>query len=92
MTQFQIETTFSLPEHKEYVLVGNITEGEINKGAEIKNESKKIQNIVGSVEMVDSRNGTFLGLLINYDEIHELQNLKLLVKGDTLMVKNPPLE
>lgn len=92
MPQFQIETTFSLPEHKEYVLVGNIIEGEINKGAEITNESKNIQNIVGSVEMVDSKKGTFLGLLINYDEIHELQNLKLLIKGDTLIVKNLPLE
>lgn len=81
---FYIEKTIVLSTKNRFVIVGNIIQGNLTMGMQVINKIKGINQIIDSVEFVDSKEENYLGLVISYKNNDELLKLFLLKKGDIL--------
>jgi ribosomal protein L35AE/L33A len=81
---FYVERTILLSTKKKFVIVGITLQGNLNSGMQAINEIKGVNQIIESIEFVDTKEESYLGLVICYKNNDELQKLHLLEKGDIL--------
>jgi hypothetical protein len=87
-TSFIVKDTFFMSVQKKFIIMGNLElpNDEIRIGDVATDEIRNINKIIDAVEIINSNNEGYLGLIFNYGKIEELDNLNLVKNGDSLII------
>jgi hypothetical protein len=87
-TQFNVHYSFSIPLKNWYVLVGSVTKGFVKSGMISKiplNSAFSIPLKIDSIEFIDGKEGSLIGLTYKYEDEDELEILEALDVKDELI-------